>query len=439
MADGSWRRRTVRWTPDRVATALVPARDALVEQLPRELAAARDLTPDQCELVIDEAIDHMVTEYAKPILDEFELARAFWAAASFRVRRVHEGRGATVRAGWRRVDFDDLQLPANDGEPEAAVVAQIEHETLLEFAATLTSRERDVLACKYQGDRELGRVLVAQRLGLAATEVRQAERSILRKLERFAAVLAAGSLCSHREAAVLALAEGVALADQADAARAHLQHCGACRIAYASHLNAIKSGAVQRRLGELLPLPAAAEVTERRRGGPWESVWDWLGRPFAHDSAISFAQIAAASRGVGAIVAAKIAALCVAGGVLVGGGLYCVERLSQHPPKAVANIERTPRHHRSPPEAALPTAGRSAAAKASSVVVRKRRATRSQHSTGTAFASGPAATRHEREAPISPAATTSSGASVPEFGPAPANVAAAQPAAAPAGGAPEFP
>lgn len=440
MADGSWRRRTVRWTPDRVAGALVPARDALVERLPRELAAARDLTPDQCELVIDEAIDYMVTEYAKPILDELALERAFWAAASFRVRRVHEGRGATVRAGWKRVDFDDLQLPAEDGEPEAAAVARIERETLLEFAATLSPRERDVLACKYQGDRELGRVLVAQRLGLATAAVRQAERSIVRKLERFAAVLAAGSLCSHREAAVLALAEGTALSDQAEAARAHLQHCGACRVAYAAHLNAIRSGAVQRRLGELLPLPAAAEVTERRRGAPWETVWDWLTRLFAHESGLSFAQIAAASRGVGAIVAAKVAALCIAGGAIVGGGLYCVEQLSKHPPASVARA--APQRHQQPQpsrDAPLPTAGRSRATRPARVVTTKRRPTYSRRTTGSAFASGPTATRHEREAPISPPATTSSGATLPEFGPAPANTAPAQPAAAPVDGAPEFP
>jgi hypothetical protein len=187
MADGSWRRRNARWTPERVAALLVPARDALVERLPRELAA-RDLTPDQCELVIDEAIDYMVTEYSKPILDQLSLERAFWAAASYRVRRAHEGRGATIRAGYQRVDFDDLQLPADDGEPEAAAFARIERETLLEFAATLSSQEREVLACKYQGDRELGRVLVAQRLCLATAQVRRAERSITRKLERFAAV-----------------------------------------------------------------------------------------------------------------------------------------------------------------------------------------------------------------------------------------------------------
>src|SRR5215210_6202526 len=97
------------WTPERIAHELVPFRDQLVARLPRELAAARDLSFDQRELVIDDAIDYMVTQHAKPIATREELERAFWASASYRVKRTHEGRGATVRAGWHRVDLEDLE------------------------------------------------------------------------------------------------------------------------------------------------------------------------------------------------------------------------------------------------------------------------------------------------------------------------------------------
>lgn len=55
------------WSSQRVAEELVPLRDLLVDRLPREIAAARDLSYDQRELVIDDAIDYMVTEYAKPL------------------------------------------------------------------------------------------------------------------------------------------------------------------------------------------------------------------------------------------------------------------------------------------------------------------------------------------------------------------------------------
>src|SRR5690349_9322005 len=60
-------RRRGEWSAERVAGELVPRREELVEQLPRELARARGLTRDQRELVVDEAIDYLVTEYAKPI------------------------------------------------------------------------------------------------------------------------------------------------------------------------------------------------------------------------------------------------------------------------------------------------------------------------------------------------------------------------------------
>src|SRR4051812_45493941 len=114
MAEERARRESIRpprragdWTAERVASQLVTRRDQLVEQLPRELAAARGLSRDQRELVVDEAIDYMVTEYAKPIADREGLERAFWATAAFRVKRVHEGRGATVRGRWQRVALDD--------------------------------------------------------------------------------------------------------------------------------------------------------------------------------------------------------------------------------------------------------------------------------------------------------------------------------------------
>ena len=63
-------RRGKPWTPERIAVALVPRRDWLVARLPREIAAARDLSHDQCELVIDESLDYVVTQHVRPITDE---------------------------------------------------------------------------------------------------------------------------------------------------------------------------------------------------------------------------------------------------------------------------------------------------------------------------------------------------------------------------------
>lgn len=46
------------WSSERVAQELVPLRDRLVDRLPREIAASRDLSRDQQELVIDDARLH---------------------------------------------------------------------------------------------------------------------------------------------------------------------------------------------------------------------------------------------------------------------------------------------------------------------------------------------------------------------------------------------
>jgi hypothetical protein len=274
---------------------------------------------------------------------------------------------------------------------------------------------------------------------MVTAEVRRAERSIARKLDRFAAILAAGSLCDHRRAAIEALAEGASAGAHEEVARMHLRHCSACRVAYAAHLQAIRSGELQRRIGQLIPVPLAAEAVERRRNAPWEGIWDWLLRPFGQESATSLVQVGTASRGVGAVITAKVAALCISGTAVLGGGLYCVSQLGARARAPGPSPAPATRDHDAGPRDTLPTAGRSAAMKIVRVSTSKPRKTRKAKPQGTAFASGLAATRHEREAPISPPVTTTSGGAVPEFGPAPADTAPVQAAAAPTSGAPEFP
>ena len=57
-----------------------PRRDRFVHRLPLELLVARRLSADQAELVVDEAMDYLVTQYTVPIYNPAELQRAFWAA-----------------------------------------------------------------------------------------------------------------------------------------------------------------------------------------------------------------------------------------------------------------------------------------------------------------------------------------------------------------------
>lgn len=75
--------------------------------------------------------------------------------------------------------------------------------------------------------------------------------------------------------------------------------------------------AIERRVAELLPTPpVAAEAT--RGTGLRESIIDWLGRPFGHDSALTAANLAGSGggRGIGTVAVA----LCLGG--TVAGGSY---------------------------------------------------------------------------------------------------------------------
>jgi hypothetical protein len=438
MAEHATRRRSTgqsgsdgAWTPQRIADALVPRRDRFVERLARELPGARGLTADQCELVVDEAIDFMVTEYARPIEDLAGLERVFWATAAFRIKRVHEGRGATVRAGWQRVDLDGVELPAAELDPQAAVVARAEREALLEFAATLTESERQVLVCKYrEGPRELGRIAISRRLSLPIGEVRRAERSIIRKLERFAAIMAAGTLCAHRDPAIGAFAAGVASDAQVLAARVHLHTCPACRAAYNERL---RSGEFARKLAELLPAPPLVAGTGRRRGA-WEALVEWAGRPFASDSASTAVHSMAAGggRGLGAAAAAKLATICLAGAAAVGGGAYCVQNgLLNRAEDRSAPARAAERPDITDPTPVVPVA--------STTSRELRSPARPQPSPATARKPRNAAS-HETDVPISPAppGARPNGASEFELDES-AAATQTQPAPAPAGGGPEFP
>jgi hypothetical protein len=431
--------RTRAWDAERIAAVLGPQRDALVEQLPIELAAARGLTRDERETVIDEAIDFMVTEYGKPILDRQALDRAFWATAAFRVKRVHEGRAATVRAGWGRVDIDAIELAAPDDDPATTLVRAVERAALLEFAATLTVVERRVLACKYgHGPRELGWRVVARQLGLPTAETRRVERSIKRKLDRFVAILAAGSLCGERASMLEALASGLADEKQELVARLHMDHCAACRSAYAEHLRALRSGDLQHRIAELLPVPATAVAERRHRGGPWDAISDWVSRPFASDSVSTGTQLAAGARGIGAAAAAKLATLCLGGALAVGGATFCATTLLQREPPT-ATREKPPATASTEREPRLPSAAPTLVALRAHQSRVTHRA-RAQHAQSARTApGGDPATRHERDVAISPPAQPAGSASVEEFDPAPADQAPPAPAAAPANSAPEFP
>jgi hypothetical protein len=125
IAHGRTRRRGprhARFSSEDIASALMPSRDRLVDQVPVELAAARGMPREQWELAVDDAIGYLATEYDVPIRSDEELERAFWWSTSLRVKRLRDGRTATVRGHWTRVDIDKVEIAGTDAEPEREVI-----------------------------------------------------------------------------------------------------------------------------------------------------------------------------------------------------------------------------------------------------------------------------------------------------------------------------
>jgi hypothetical protein len=419
-----------------IASLLVPRRDRLVEQLPRELAVARGLTTDQSELVVDESIDFVVTQLDRPLQDEEAVDRAFWAAAAIRSRRMHDGRHATVRAGWRRVGLDGHDVPTLDSEPEAAALEHSEVEAMLEFASTLSIRERQVLGFRYGvTGRPPGAITIARWLGVPLGEVRSAERSLHHKFSRFIAVMAAGSLCTHREPLLESLALGELSDESERIARLHLDHCPACKLEHAARLRGLRIGKLPRDVAGLLPAPPIVE-TNRQARAVWDATIDWAGRPFTHEATATGMQLSAAGRGIGSLAAAKLVAVCIGGASLVGGGVYCVSTIGPHDrkPRQETTVRRTP----TPTPEKARTADDRAHLRVRTTPTpaarpRRRRPVATPRATPT-----PAPAAHERAAAISPPPAGSAPNGASEFGPGPAQ-SATQPAPPASGGGPEFP
>ena len=261
------------WDPATRAESLARRRPALLAELPRRNADARDLSPHRQEEVLDDAIVYAAYDYDKPILDEEQLDRVLWKACGFRVMDALRGRRDTVRGGFTAVDDAALsELAADAGDPVGAAEDRYRLETLLEFARGLGPLERAVLLKRHEPP-EPGKVhgyqTIARELAQPIRDVRAALRSVQRKLDAFQIVVA------EREA-------------------------------------------FERKVAGLLPAPVLAEQTTRPAG--WrETIIDWVTRPFGHDSATHAAALASSGggRGIGTLAVA----LCLGGSV--AGGTYC--------------------------------------------------------------------------------------------------------------------
>lgn len=434
---------TTPWTADRRAEALLPRRDELVDRLPGVITRAHALTIDERELVVDDALEHVVLGYSSPIASVEEIERVFWTACKHRVARLlHQRRGATVRGRFQRVSDEPLlHRPDPSADPAEIVDRAAELDLAVKFVATLDGVERQVLRVKWltSDDTPMGYRGVARELGISSARARAAERSIAAKLERFATFCAAGRLCAERSDELGALAVG----KDVTVAKAHIKHCAVCKADYIAQLRAVRSAAFQREIASLVPIVPVAEQTRRSAGPARDLVADWLARLLGQEGPAVAAQAAASGvgRGAGGVLALKLAAVLASGAATVGvtTGILSEPKDERQPRSEKATPTATPAPTRTPQAIATPdvAAALAAARRAAQRRADQRRAAEERQQQRQA-ASGPSS--QEDPAPASPAPPGSQPNGASEFTPDSANLPPAAPAPAPvAPGSSEFP
>ena len=123
-----------------------------------------------------------------------------------------------------------------------------------DLIADLDARERQVVCV--MASNGVGPVSAARLLGLPLGEVRSAARSANLKLDRIAAISAAGRMCQFRARVIAADAAGAADENEARLARAHVSACVPCGLVYRRLRREMRSREFQRAaVAAFLPLP----------------------------------------------------------------------------------------------------------------------------------------------------------------------------------------
>jgi hypothetical protein len=413
---------TVRgWDQERRGQVLINGRAALLDQMPRLIRQAGRLTEDVRELIVDDAIWFTALDYEDAIESQEELERVFWDATVKRVRRAHEGRYDTVRAGHQRADIAALDTLAEHATVEDKVMLRAEQGLALDFASRLDATEQRIWTCQQlaPSNRWLGHASIARRLGLSVATVRKALQRIETKRERFAILHAAGRLCGFTAPVIAALAAGNAAAHEERTARAHLAHCSTCRLDYARQLRYLHSARFHAKVTALLPAPVPAE---RVRG--IGIVRDWISdlpaRIAGHDPGGTVAQVATggAGRGLGTAAAVKLATLCLAGAGAVGACVTASGVLPLTTSHAPAHKHATP----APPKRshAPAPAGRDTlphGAPSPTPTPTPRHPTRRTRSSSTGSTQGGTGPRSHEQTPASPAPANAASNGASEFDP----------------------
>lgn len=337
------------WSPEEAAGELHRRRPELVGQLRRRSESGGVPLAAQ-EEIVDDAITAVVMS-PRGVANEHHLLGAFWLAVDHRCRRYREGRNFARLGSRVRVEFDAAlaQVPGS-GNPFDRLDLRDRIARAADLMADLSPREREVVCV--MATYGVGPIPTARLLHVPLGEVRSAARSASTKLDRVAAIAAAGRMCEFRSRAIAADAVGEANDHEARRARAHVQACVPCRRVYRRLCREMRGREWQRAASAaFLPIPA---VSLGHVGG-FGKVAVWLEQRLGFVPRGSGERTAEVLGGAGLVKAAAAGtAIVVAGGALTG---HIVHEITASTRPHHAHITR-----RAAPPAGLATAGQAAAA-----------------------------------------------------------------------------
>jgi hypothetical protein len=173
---------------------------------------------------VDDAITAVVVESPRDIENEQHLLGAFWQAIDLRCKRHREGRHLARLGSRQRIEFETVvEWAAASGGPFEALELKDRMARAADLMAELDPRERQVFAV--MAIYGVGPLPASRHLGISHGEARSAARRAKAKINRVAAIAAAGRMCNHRSSAIAADAAGKASEHDAGRARAHVNAC----------------------------------------------------------------------------------------------------------------------------------------------------------------------------------------------------------------------
>ncbi len=261
------------------------------------------------EEIVDDAITAVVMS-PRAITNERHLLGAFWLAVDHRCRRYREGRHFARLGSRVRVEFDAALAQAAGGvNPFDRLELMDRFARAADLMADLSPREREVVAV--MAAYGVGPIPTARLLHVPLGEVRSAARSASVKLDRVAAIAAAGRMCEFRSRAIAADAAGEASDDEARLARAHVTACVPCGRVYRRLRREMRGREFQRAASAaFLPMPTAS----LKQTGGLGKVAIWI------EQRLSFIPRGGGERATEALGGAGIVKAAAAGTALVVAG-----------------------------------------------------------------------------------------------------------------------